>query len=81
MIMSPTEIVNAQWPGGERPSLTVADPTLPRMGDRLVVDGRQRTIEAVNPMTVNGELVRIELRISFGATQTVLRQRPAGRTR
>lgn len=64
VIMSPTEIARAGWPGTEAASLTVADPTLPRRNDKLVVDGRVRNIEFVNPITIGGELVRIELRIS-----------------
>lgn len=65
VIMSPTEIARAQWPGGEVQSGTVADPTLPRRNDKLIVDGRVRNVEVVNPIVMPGGVrVRIELRIS-----------------
>jgi len=64
VVMSPTQISAAQWPGGELPSLSVVDPSLPRRNDKLVVDGRVRNIEFVDPVTLAGELVRIEMRIS-----------------
>jgi len=62
-IISPTPIGRAQWPGGELPTAGVADPSLPRKGDKLVVAGRVRSIEFVAPIYIAGELVRIELRI------------------
>jgi hypothetical protein len=64
VIMSPTPISDAGWPGGELPSATVVDPTLPRRGDKIITDGRVRNVEFVNPISVNATLVRIELRIS-----------------
>lgn len=64
VVMSPSEIAAAQWPGGELPSLTVPNPSLPRRNDKLVVNGRARNIEFVNPVSIGAALVRIELRIS-----------------
>lgn len=64
VIMSPSQIASAQWPGGELPSRTVPDPTLPRRMDKLIVDGRVRNVEFVEPIRFAGELVRIEMRIS-----------------
>lgn len=64
VIMSPTQILAAGWPGtGEVPSATVADPTLPRRLDRVVIAGRVRNIEVVDPIYVGNELVRLELRV------------------
>jgi hypothetical protein len=65
VIMSPTQIANAQWPGGQPASSTVAIPSLPQVNDKIIVDGRVRNVEApVNPISLNGTLVRIELRVS-----------------
>jgi hypothetical protein len=63
VIISPTQIANAQWPGGELPSPTVANPTLPRINDRLIINGRVRSIQVVDPIYIGGELVRIEMRV------------------
>lgn len=63
VIISPTQIAQAQWPGGELPSSSVADPSLPRKGDRMVIAGRVRNIEVVDPFYVDDELVRIEMRV------------------
>ncbi len=63
VIISPTHIAAAQWPGGELPSATVADPSLPRRLDRVIIAGRVRNVEVVDPLYVEGELVRIEMRV------------------
>jgi hypothetical protein len=62
VIISPTQIREAQWPGGSLPNQKV-DPSLPRMADRCIIAGRDRAVEVVNPFYVNGELVRIEMRV------------------
>ncbi len=64
VIISPTDIANAQWPGGEIASSTTADPTLPQITDRVIIQGRTRTIAVVQPIYVDGELVRIEMRVN-----------------
>lgn len=64
VILSPSQIAEAQWPGGELPRSSVPDPTLPRRNDKLIVDGRVRNVEFVNPADIGGTLVRIEMRIS-----------------
>lgn len=64
IIISPTRIAEAQWPGGELPSATVADPSLPHKNDKAIVAGRLRNIEVVDPIYVRGELARIEMRAS-----------------
>ncbi len=57
VIMSPSEIAAASWPAS-------ADGSLPRRNDRLIIDGRTRVIEQVDPKYIGGELVRIELKVS-----------------
>lgn len=62
-IISPTQIMAAQWPGGELPDDFVAEPSLPRNRDVLIVRGRHHDIGRVNPIYVGDELVRIELEV------------------
>lgn len=51
VIVSPTEMKRAQWTWP------------PRVGDRAVIGGKVRAVEEANPITMGGELVRIELRV------------------
>ncbi len=60
VIISPTDIAAAQWPGGSDPNAPL-DAALPKRGDRLVISGRIRDVEAVNPIYVNDAMVRINL--------------------
>lgn len=62
VIMSPTNIFGAQWPGGRAPGSFV-DPRIPVKGDRVIIQGRVRMVEAVGPVFVGDELVRIEMRV------------------
>ena len=62
IILSPTQIADAQWPGGSNPTLSV-DPSIPVIGDKLIVAGRLRDVKLVNPIYLNSVLVRIELAI------------------
>ena len=57
VIMSPSEIAAAGWPAS-------ADGSLPRRLDRIIIDGRARVVEQVDPKYIGGELVRIELKVS-----------------
>lgn len=59
IIMSPTEINNANWPAGG----TGINPSFPKKGDFIVIQGRQRAIEVVDTIMVAAELVRIEIRV------------------
>jgi hypothetical protein len=34
---------------------------VPRKGDKIIIEGRERNIEAAAPFYINGELVRLEL--------------------
>ena len=61
VILSPSEIRASGWPDPDgSPS---GSASLPRKGDKLIVQGRMRTIEAVAPILVAGELVRIDLQV------------------
>lgn len=64
IIMSPTQILEAQWPGGQ-PS-TAINPQIPRgggqAGDKIKISGTYRNIESVNTIRINDEVVRYELR-------------------
>lgn len=71
LIMSPTQINQAQWPGGTVPALPPfdLDQRVPRAGptDKVLLKDRGQPPRAVafsDPKFVNGELVRINLRIS-----------------
>jgi hypothetical protein len=61
VILSPSEIRSSGWPDPDgSPS---GSASLPRKGDKLIVQGRMRTIEAAAPIQVAGELVRIDLQV------------------
>ena len=67
VIMSPSQINAAQWPGGTIPVPPPfdADPRLPRANDTddLIIRGqRPRVITFVDAKVINGALVRINLR-------------------
>lgn len=65
VILSPTQIVAAQWPTSDASyaDKSNGDKRVPRRDDRLIVQGRTRTVQAPIPYYVNGELVRIELQV------------------
>lgn len=58
VIFSPSEIWATNWPGSS--AALVPDPQLPRRLDQFVFHGTTHTIEAVDPIFVGGELVRVE---------------------
>jgi hypothetical protein len=71
VILSPTQINNAQWPGGHVPALPPfnLDQRVPRAGvtDKVLLVTRgeaPRSVTFSDPKFVSGELVRINLRIS-----------------
>jgi hypothetical protein len=41
----------------------VVNPSLPRINDTAVINGRKRTIQVVDPIYVQGDLVRIDMRV------------------
>jgi hypothetical protein len=69
IVMSPTQINNAQWPGGQIPALPPfnLDQRIPRAGttDKVLMRGQApRAVTFADPKFIGGELVRINLRVS-----------------
>lgn len=66
VILSPTQILAAQWPGGvyEGPVASDVDPRIPRVNDFAVVQGKQRQVKNAKPIFVGGVWVRMELVVS-----------------
>ena len=60
VIVSPTEIDAAAWPG--LPD-GLEDERVPVKGDRVSIAGRVRAIEAATGIRMAGELVRIEMQV------------------
>lgn len=62
---SPTRINRAQWPGGQPPTVT-DDPRIPskNRGDKAYVRGRWRAVQWGQGFYPQGELVRIEMRVT-----------------
>jgi hypothetical protein len=68
VIISPTQINEAQWPGGTvplQPPFNV-DQRIPRVGgpDKMIVRNVLRQITFVDAKVIGGELVRINARVS-----------------
>jgi hypothetical protein len=69
VIISPSEIIRAGWPGPNSSATpTKQDRRVPgpplNLTDRFVIAGRPRTIASSLPIYVDGELVRIDMRVS-----------------
>jgi hypothetical protein len=70
IILSPTQINNAQWPGGSIPLMPPfdVDQRVPRVNaDKVIVQGKMRSVAFVNPLFggQNGkEILRIDMRVS-----------------
>ncbi|MCK1322148.1 hypothetical protein IVA94_14855 [Bradyrhizobium sp. 156] len=69
IIMSPSEISAAQWPGGQVPALPPfdVDQRIPRAGvtDKVLMRGQApKAITFADPQIIAGELVRINLRVA-----------------
>lgn len=66
-IISPTQINEAQWPGGTVPQLPPfnVDQRIPRAeADQIIARAKPRTITFVDPVFVGNELVRINGRMT-----------------
>lgn len=63
VIISPTQIVNANWPGadGNIPAGNNVDQRLPKTTDKVVVQGRERQVKVSKPIFVANEWVRTDL--------------------
>lgn len=57
IIMSPTEILAAQWPGGVPvyPVTNVSDPRVPRITDFVIARGKTRQVKVVDPKFIGAE--------------------------
>lgn len=67
VVLSPTDIRNAGWPNAVITTTSPydPDPQIPKVNDRIIIQGRIRNIVApVTPFYMQGELVRIELTVS-----------------
>ena len=62
VILSPTDIDRAQWPGGQSPTVTT-DVRIPKTTDKLVFLGRSCSIIACKPLYIRGVLARIDLQV------------------
>ena len=62
IIMSPTEIINEQWPGGE-PEVPprLDDPRVPRRNDQVIVAGALANVMDCDPIYLANDLIRLEL--------------------
>lgn len=66
LILSPTQINAAAWPGQSPPAAPFdIDPSIPVPGDSAIVQGRMRTVAApVDVQSINGVTVRINMRVT-----------------
>jgi hypothetical protein len=69
LIMSPTQINLAQWPGGSVPALPPfdLDQKIPRAGptDKVLMRGQPpKAVVRVDPKFFDGEVVRIDMRVT-----------------
>lgn len=60
VIMSPTQIIAHQWTSGATGN---QDKRVPIKGNRAFIAGKPRNVEAAMGKYVDGELVRIEMRV------------------
>jgi hypothetical protein len=63
VVISPTQILTAQWPGGTPVSAAIhqEDPRIPKIGDKLIIKGKVRDVILSKPIFVGDEWVRCEL--------------------
>lgn len=64
VVISPTQIIREGWPGPNSSATpTNQDRRVPRKGDKVIIAGKQRDIETALPIYINGQLVRIDMRV------------------
>lgn len=63
VIISPTDIDEAQWPGGQPTPVALTDPRVPKIADQVIIQGRARSVVGTAPIFVGSELVRINLQV------------------
>lgn len=68
VVISPSEIIASGWPGPQRafpvPPDVNQDHRVPRKGDKAVIMGKTRNIEMAHPKYIDGQLVRIDMRVA-----------------
>lgn len=62
VVLSPTEITRAGWPGPTTKPTTL-DPRIPTVNDKVIIGGRTYNIESSIGKSPTGVLVRIELKV------------------
>lgn len=65
VIISGAAIRAAQWPGGEvvNSPPTALDRKVPRPNDKIIVEGRTRTVIASDPVYLDGALLRVNVQV------------------
>lgn len=65
VILSPTDIDRAQWPGGQPVTSPppAVDPRIPLPDDRVIIQGQSRVVIAAKPVVRDNVLVRIDLQV------------------
>lgn len=64
IIMSPTQIIQAGWPGpNSSATLTNQDRRVPSSNDKAVVVGKACAVQEAGGTYVDGQLIRIEMRV------------------
>lgn len=65
VIMSPTQINAKNWPGPDTTGIAVVDRRIPSKNrkDKIVINGKPRSVEAGVGVYLQNELVRIEARV------------------
>jgi hypothetical protein len=68
LIISPTHILRAQWPGGKTPAATGGiiapiDPRIPVTTDSVIIRGATKAVQRVAPVFDRGACIRIELTV------------------
>lgn len=62
VVLSPTEILAAQWPGGVSGSVTSnVDPRIPKTTDKAIIQGRERQVKLSKPIFVGNVWVRTDM--------------------
>lgn len=64
VIMSPTQIIRAGWPGPNSSATpTAKDRRIPIKGDKVIVGGGPCSVEEAGGINLDGDLIRIEMRV------------------
>ena len=68
IIISPTYILRAQWPGGKTPVATggiiaPSDPRIPNTTNVVYIRGAQKAVQRVATVFDRGQCIRIELTV------------------